>query len=79
MIVYDPDSFFTSQSINPDEYLTDIEVTEPIIIDYINELSSTYAAGPDGVPSSPLLNGAAELAPALKLMFCLTHINFNIN
>ena len=39
MIVPDPDSFFSSQSINPDECLTDIEITEPIIIDSINELS----------------------------------------
>ena len=67
----------TCQSINPDECLTDIEITEPIIIEItkpiiigsIHELSSTSAAGPDGVPSSLLLNCTAELAPALKLLF----------
>ena len=55
MIVHDPVSFFSCQSLNPDECLTDIEITEPIIINSIQELSSTSAAGPDGVPSSLLL------------------------
>ena len=75
MIVHDPVSFFSCQSLNPDECLTDIEITEQIIIDSIQELSSTSAAGPDGVPSSLVLKCAAELAPALKVMFSqsLTH------
>ena len=68
MIVHDPVSFFSCQSTNPDECLTHIEITEPIIIDSIHELSSTSAAGPDMVPSSLLLNCAAELATALKLL-----------
>ena len=50
-------------------YLTDIEINETIIIDAINKLSSTSAAGPDGTPSLLLINCAAELAPALKLLF----------
>ena len=75
MIVHDPVSFFSNQSINPDECLTDIEITEPLIIDSINKLSSPSAAGPGGVPSSLLLNCAAEQASALRLMFLpsLTH------
>ena len=75
MIVHNPVSFFSCQSSNPDECLTDIEITEQSIIDSIQELSSTSAVGPDGVPSSLLLKCAAELAPALKLMFSqsLTH------
>ena len=74
MIVHDPVSFFSCQSLNPDECLTDIEITEQIIIDSIHELSSTSAAVPDGVPSSLLLKCAAQLAPALKLMFSrVTH------
>ena len=75
MIVHDPVSFFSCQSLNPDECLTDIEIAEQIIIDSILELSSTSAAGPDGVPSSLLLKCATELAPALKVMFSqsLTH------
>ena len=72
MIVHDPVSFFSCQSSNHDECLTDIEITEQIIIDSIQELSSTSAAGPDGVPSSLLLKCAAELAPSLKVMF-LSH------
>ena len=70
MIVHDPISFFSCQSLNPDKCLTGIEITEQIIIDSIQELSSTSAAGPD-----LLLKCAAELAPALKVMFSqsLTH------
>ena len=49
-------------------FLTDVEITEPMI-DSIHALSSTSAAGPTGVPSSLLQNCAAELAPALKLLF----------
>ena len=75
MIVHDQVSFFSCQPLNPDECLTDIEITEQIIIDSIHELSSTSAAGADGVPSSLLLKCACQLAPALKLMFSqsLTH------
>ena len=75
MSVHDPVSFFSCQSLNPDKCLTDIVITEQIIIDSIQEPSSTSAAGPDGVPSSLLLKCAAELAPVLKVMFSqsLTH------
>ena len=65
MIVHDPVSFFSCQSLNPDKCLSDIEITEQIIIDSIQELSSTSAAGPDGVPSSLLLKCAAELVLSL--------------
>ena len=44
-------------------------IDETIIIDAINELSSTSAAGPDGIPSLLLFNCAAEFAPALTLLF----------
>ena len=55
MIVHDPVTFFSCQSLNPYKCLTDIEITQQIIIDSIQELSSTSAAGPDVVPSSLLL------------------------
>ena len=73
MIVHGPVSFLSSQSLNPDECLTGIEITEQFIIDSIHELSSTSAAGPDGVPSSLLLKCAAELAPVLKFYQSLSH------
>ena len=42
MSLHDPVSFFSCQSIIPsDDYLTDIEIDETIIIDAINEQSST--------------------------------------
>ena len=56
--VFDPDVFFSVESITcqDDElFLTDITITESIIIDSIRELSSNSAAGPDGIPCSLLL------------------------
>ena len=52
-----------------DLYLTDIVLSEKIIIDAIQELSPTSAAGPDGLPSSLLVNCATELAPILLIIF----------
>ena len=52
-----------------DLYLTDIVLSEKIIIDAIQELSPTSAAGPDGLPSSLLVNCAKELAPFLLIIF----------
>ena len=50
-------------------FLTNIIITESIIIDSIKELSSNSAAGPDGIPASLLLNCASELAPSLLILF----------
>ena len=50
-------------------YLSDIDFSESIIVESINELSSNSAAGPDGFPSSRLINCCDILAAALKLMF----------
>ena len=72
--VFDPDVFFSVESITcqDDELLlTDITITESIIIDSIRELSSNSAAGPDGIPCSLLLNCAHELAPSLLILFNL--------
>ena len=71
----DPVSFFSCQSLNLYECLTYIEITEQIIIDSAHKLSSTSAAGLDGVPSSLLLKCPAQLSPSHKLMFSqsLTH------
>ena len=39
------------------------------MIDAIQELSPTSVAGPDGLPSSLLVNCATELAPFLLIIF----------
>ena len=65
----DPDVFFYDESIayQADELnLTDINITESIIIYSIKELSSYSAASPDGIPRLLFLNCAHELAPSLS-------------
>ena len=72
MIISDPVSFFCCPSIPIGaeiNYLSDIDFSESIIVESIKELSSNSAAGPDGFPSSLLINCSDILAPALKLMF----------
>ena len=43
-------------------FLTNITITESIIIDSIRELSSNSDAGPDGIPCSRLLKGGEWLS-----------------
>ena len=50
-------------------YLTNIVLSEKIIIEAIHELSTRSAAGPDGIPSSLLVNCATDLAPLLLIDF----------
>ena len=72
MIISDPVSFFSCQSIPIGaelNYLSDIEFSESIIVESIKELSSNSAGGSDGFPSSLLINCSGILAPALKVMF----------
>ena len=76
--VIDPDLFFSVESVTyqDDElFLTDIPITESIIIDYIREFSSNSAAGPDGIPFSLLLNRAHELAPSRLILFSTVPFN----
>ena len=64
--------FFSVESIayQADELiLTDINITESIIIDSIRELSSNSDAGPDGISPSLLLSCAQKLAPSLLILF----------
>ena len=50
-------------------YLTNIVLSEKNIIEAIHELSTSSAAGPDGIPCSLLVNCATELAPLLLIIF----------
>ena len=68
-IVLDPNSFFTNPPVSDTSCLTDINFSESVIIDAIRELSPNSAAGPDGIPSSLLINCASEIAPLLRKLF----------
>ena len=68
-IVLDPKSFFSNPPLSDASSLTDINFSENVIIDAIKELSPNSAAGPDGIPSSLLINCASEIAPLLRKLF----------
>ena len=68
-IVLDPKSFFSNPSLSDASSLTDINFGESVIIDAIKELSPNSAAGPDGIPSSLLINCASKNAPLLSKLF----------
>ena len=68
-IVLDSKSFFSNPLLSDASSLTDINFSESVIIDAIKELSPNSAAGPDGIPSSLLINCASEIAPLLRKLF----------
>ena len=69
-VIKDPVTFFLSHTIREDDlFLTDITLSDSIIIEAIKELSPNSAGGPDGIPASLLINCAEEIAPDLKIIF----------
>ena len=69
-VIEDPVIFFLSHATRKhDLFLTDITLSDSINIEAIKELSPNSAGGPDGIPTSLLINGAEEIAPILKLIF----------
>ena len=50
------------------DFLTDTTLSDAIIIEAIKYLSPNSAGGPDGIPTSLLINCAEELAPVLKII-----------
>ena len=69
-VIKDPVTFFLSHTTHEaDLFLTDITLSDSIIIEAIKELSPNSAGGPDGIPASLLINCTKEIAPALKIIF----------
>ena len=68
-IIHDPKTFFAELPVLDASCLTDINLSETVIIDAIKELSPNSAAGLDGVPAALLINCASEIAPLLKRIF----------
>ena len=68
--IKDSVTFFLSHTTREDDlFLTDITVSDSIIIEAIKELSPNSAGGPDGIPTSLLISCAEEIALALKIFF----------
>ena len=66
-VIRDPVPFFLSHTTREDDFfLTDITLSDSIIIEAIKELSPNSAGGPDGIPTFLLINCAEEIAPVLK-------------
>ena len=69
-VIKDPVTFFLSHATREDDlFLTDITLSYSIIIEAIKELSLNSAGGPDGIPTSLLIDCAEEIAPVLKIIY----------
>ena len=63
-VINDPVTFFLLHATSEDDlFLTDITLSGSIIIEAIKELFPNSADGPDGIPTSLLINCAEEIAP----------------
>ena len=49
--------------------MTDITLSDSTINKAIKELFPNSAGGPDGIPTSLLINSAEKIAPVLKIIF----------
>ena len=68
-VIKDPVTFFLSHTTREDDlYLTDITLSDSIIIEAIKKLSL------DGIPTSFLINCAEEIAPILKIIFHIPYL-----
>ena len=69
-VIKDPVTFFLSHTTREDNlFLTDITLSDSIIIEAIKELSQNSAGGPDDILTSFLINCAEEIAPVLNIFF----------
>ena len=69
-VIKDPATFFLSHTTREDDlFLTNITLSDSIIVEAIKERSPNSAGGPDGIPTSLLINCAEEIAPVLKIIF----------
>ena len=69
-VIKDPVTIFLSHATREDDLLlTDISLSNSIIIEAIKQLFPNSAGGPNGIPTSLLINCAEEIAPVLKIIF----------
>ena len=69
-VIKEPVTFFLSHTTREDDlFLTDITLSDSIIIEAIKERSPNSAGGPDGIPVSFPINCAEEIAPTLNIIF----------
>ena len=69
-VINDPVTLLHSHTTRENDlFLTYITLSDSIIIEAIKELSPNSAGGPEGTPTSLLINCTEEIAPALKIIF----------
>ena len=68
-VIKDPVTFFLLHASREDDlFLTYMILSDSIIIEAIKDLSPNSTGGPDGIPTSLLINRAEEIAPVLKII-----------
>ena len=72
-VIKDLVTFSLSYTTREDDiYLTDITLSDSIIIEAFKELSPNSAGGHDDIHTSLLINCVEEITPVLKIFFTFT-------
>ena len=67
--ITNPEEFFNVEDSNDNDILSDIIINQSVICDAINEMSSSSASGPDGLPAILFKECRDELSIPLQILF----------
>ena len=67
--ITNPEEFFNVEDSNDNDILSDIIINQSVICDAINEMSSSSASGPDGLPAFLFKECRDELSIPLQILF----------
>ena len=67
--ITNPEEFFNVEDSNDNDILSDIIINQSVICDAINEMSSSSASGPDGLPAILFRECRDELSIPLQILF----------
>ena len=76
--ITNPEEFFNVEDSNDNDILSDIIINLSVICDAINEMSSSSAFGPDGLPAILFKECRDELSIPLQILFAKSFSENNI-
>ena len=76
--ITNPEEFFNIEDSNDNDILSDIIINQSVICDAINEMSSSSASGPDGLPAILFKECRDGLSIPLQILFAKSFSENNI-